>query len=293
MRLRIAAGLALAALTTMLGAPGASAAPASVQDDPIATVYSGTVAPGGVQHRWWNNANPLSATYVLGLAPVGATTSADCQFEVTRTWYTQNFGGEREFHYNIKNIGSISCATNIHIYSLPDIAGAWNTNGVAPGGSVTKHWNNASASSAYVAGLSPNGATATTPCQFEVTREWYAQQPGGEKEFWFTITNVGTIACTAEVLLSHNAAGSTSVTGPLAPGGTAGSNWNNNPTPIAYLVGFSPSGATATTPCLYELTRTYYSQTINSGGTSEREFRHYWRNAGSITCSAVKLLTWL
>ena len=288
----VAVGIAVAAFAAAILVPAtAAAAPASVQSLE-SSFYTGTIAPGSSGHYWWNNANPLSVSYVVGLSPQGASTTQDCQFEVTRTWYLQNFGGEREFHYTIKNVGSISCGTDVWLYSLPDSAGAWNTSGVNPGQTVTKHWNNAGALSTYVAGLSPSGATSTAPCQFEVTREWYQQQPGGEKEFWFDVKNVGTIACSAEVLLGTKTTTTTSAIGATGPGGTGGSTWNNNPATIAYMVGFTPSGATAATACQFELTRSWYGQTINTNGNAEKEFHQNWRNACTITCSATKLLAW-
>jgi hypothetical protein len=292
MKLRIAAGLALAALAAVIGAPTAAVAAPEGTQTLETSLYSGTVAPGASQHRWWNNANPLSVAYVVGLSPKGASTTQDCQFEVTQTWYQQNHGGEREFHYMIKNVGTISCGTDILLYSLPDSAGAWNTGGVNPGQSVTKHWNNAPSNSTYVVGYSPSGATSTAPCRFETTREWYVRQPDGEKEFYFTLKNTGTIACSAEILLAFENTTTASTTPVLGPGGTASSTWNNNPATIAYIVGFTPTGQTPATPCQFELTRSWYAQVLNASGSLEKEFRQQYRNAGSITCSATKLLAW-
>ncbi|CRK57365.1 hypothetical protein [Alloactinosynnema sp. L-07] len=285
------AGLALAAMSALLVAPAtATAAPVSTQAL-VTSHFSGTVAPGGTQHWGWNNA-PQGLSYVVGLSPKGASTTLPCLFEVTRTWYVQNFGGEREFHYTIKNIGSIACGTDIYLYSLPDAAGVWSTGGVNPGQTVTKHWNNANPlNAAYVVGLSPTGATSTVACQFEVTREWYQQQPGGEREFWFNVKNVGSIACTAEILLGVKTTSTIISTGTLGPAAEQSKTWNNaNPLSAAYIVGFSPSGASASTPCQFELTRGYYAQVINSNGATEREFRQTVKNVGAITCSASKLL---
>jgi hypothetical protein len=291
---RAVVGIAIAVVASAIIAPmtaaTATAAPAGIQSLE-SSYFTGTIAPGATTHRWWNNANPLSVSYAVGLSPKGASTTTDCQFEVTRSYYQQNFGGEREFHYDIKNVGTISCGTDVYLYSLSDVAGAWNTGGVNPGQSVTKHWNNAGSLNSYLAGLSPDGATSTAPCQFEVTREWYSQTPT-EKEFWFTIKNVGTIACSAEVLLGTRSTTTTSSIGATAPGGTGGSTWNNNPETMAYILGLTPSGATPATPCQFEVTRTWYGQTINTDGSAEKEFHHTWKNSGTITCSATKLFAW-
>lgn len=296
--LGIVAAFAFAALTVGLVNPAASARPVSdtqASDVGVQSLttsfFSGTVSPGVTQTWKWNNA-PAGLSYVVGLSPKGASTSQDCLFEVTRTWYQQNFGGEREFWYTIKNVGVIACGTDVYLYSMPNSVGAWTTGGVNPGQSVTKHWNNANPLNAtYVVGLSPQGATSTTPCQFETTRTWYAEQPSGEREFWFTMKNVGTIACTADIYLSTKTTTTITATGTMAPGATVGKTWNNaTPLSAAYIVGFAPNGASASTPCQFEFDRGYYAQVINDDGTTEREFRQTFSNVGSITCSASKLL---
>ncbi|MET0233293.1 MAG: hypothetical protein ABW224_01505 [Kibdelosporangium sp.] len=280
---------AMAAMSAAFVAPAATAAPAAVQSLET-SFFSGTVNPGATQTRSWNNANPLSVSYVVGLSPKGATTTQPCKFEVTRQWYRQNFGGEREFWYQIKNVGAIACGTDINLYSVPDITGSWNTGGVNVGQSVTKHWNNANPlGNVYAAGVSPEGATSTTPCQFEVTREWYAQQPGGEREFWFTLTNVGTIACSAEILLGTRASFDSSFFGAVASGDSQHRSWNNaNPLSSAHIVGFSPTGATSVA-CQFEKTRQWYEQRLNSG-VAERELHYTLANVGSIACSVDRKL---
>lgn len=280
---------AMAAVAATFAAPAATAAPAAIQSLET-SFFSGTVSPGAVQTRSWNNANPLSVSYVVGLSPKGATTTQPCKFEVTRQWYQQKFGGEREFWYQIKNVGTIACGTDINLYSLPDIAGVWTTGGLNPGQSVNKHWNNANPlGNVYAAGVSPLGATSTAACQFEVTREWYAQQPGGEREFWFTLRNVGTIACSADVLLGTKASFDSSFFGALPSGDSQHRSWNNaNPLSAAHIVGFSPTGATSAA-CQIEKTRQWYEQRLNSG-VAERELHYTFENVGSIACSVDRKL---
>jgi hypothetical protein len=187
-------------------------------------------------------------------------------------------------------VGTIDCGTDVLLYSLPNIAGAWQTGGVNPGQSITKHWNNAPLNATYVVGASPQGATNTGLCQFEVSRLWYQQQPGGERELWFTLTNIGGIACTADILLGFKTTATSGSTGTLAPGGSSGTVWNNaNPLTTAYIVGFSPQGATDIA-CEFELTQVRYLQRINSDGRLEREFWFNYGNVGAITCSATWLL---
>jgi hypothetical protein len=297
---RIATGMAVAAAAAMVALSGAATAAAAPPPAPSGEAavqalqwdfYTGSVAAGSTRTYHWNNA-PASSVYTVGLTPQGASTTQDCQFEVTRTWNVQNYGGEREFWFTVKNVGTIACGSSVMLYSMSDIAGAWNTGGVDPGAQVTKHWNNAGATSAYVGGAAPEGATSSAACQFEVVREWYQQQPSGEKEFWFTLRNTGTIACSAEVLLGSDSTSTVLATSAMGPGATAGATWNNNPDQISYIVGFTPSGATPATPCQFELTRLWHAQVINDNGSAEKELRYNYRNAGAITCSTQRLIAW-
>lgn len=284
---KLLGALALVVAAGAFTAPVASAAPAVGDVQAQAAFYSGTIAAGGTQTWHWNNANPHTTSYVVGLSPKGASTTADCQFEVTRTWYAQQYGGEREFWWTIKNVGGIACATDINLYALPKTS-SWSTGGVNPGQSKTYHWNNANpANSTYVVGFAPNGATNSAACQFETTREWYVEQPGGEREFYFTVRNAGSIACTADILLSAKTTNTSFSTGYVAAGASAGKTWNNaNPLTAAYIVGFS----SVTPNCQFEVTRSWYAQRINATGSTEREFRHTIRNAGAVGCSATEYL---
>src|SRR5262245_34576499 len=72
---------------------------------------------------------------------------------------------------------------------------------VAPGASQTWLWTNLPPNVVFKVGLSPVGATTTTPCRFEVTDEWYEQLVTGERRFHWTTKNTGTLACGANILL--------------------------------------------------------------------------------------------
>jgi len=292
---RVAIAFAITTLTGVLIVPNAAQAapsgpaPAPTGPSILASWFSGTVAAGASLNQSWNNANPLNAAYVVGFSPAGASTSAACQFEVTRSWYLQRFSGEREFWFTIKNVGSIACGANILLGSITT-ATTWPTGGMNPGASQTTHWNNANPLNAsYVVGLSPKGATNSSTCQFEVTKTWYVQQPGGEREFYLTVKNVGAIACTADVWLASKTTATSWPTDTLAPGISETSHWNNaNPLTVAYLVGLTPSqGQLSGTPCQFQVTRTWYLQRINTNGSVEREFYITVKNVGALTCSAT------
>lgn len=252
--------------------------------------YSGTVAAGGTQSWVWNNAS-LTAAYEVGLSPTGASTSAPCRFEVTRTWDAQVYGGERKFYFLVQNVGTIACATNILLTSVASAA-TWSTGGLNPGQSGSWVWNNANPLTAsHLVGLSPNGSTTSAPCQLEVVRSWYVRLPSGERKFWFTVKNVGAIACSADVRLAWVSTTTSWSTGSLAPGASSGSVWYNaNPLTLVYLPGLLPAVAAGSATCQLEVTRSLYSQQVNPDGTVQRTFTVYYRNSGTTACSGTFLL---
>jgi hypothetical protein len=251
--------------------------------------FSGTVAAGKTKSFVWNNANPQYA-FVVGFAPVGATTTQGCAFEVDRSWYVQQSDGDRQFRFDIKNVGSLACGTEILISGVKDQVGPWTTGGVDAGGYYTGRWNNANPlTTSYIVGVAPSGATHSADCRFEIVRTWYVQQPTGEREFWFTAKNVGTIACTAEVLLAGEASKALPNTGDLAPNQSLTRRWNNaNPLDHQYVVGLSPKGDSFGVACQMEVTRTWYREVINP--PAEREFSYTVKNVGAMPCSADVLL---
>ncbi|GAA1643657.1 hypothetical protein GCM10009679_55880 [Saccharothrix algeriensis] len=164
----------------------------------------------------------------------------------------------------------------------------FSTGTMAPGASKTWHWNNADAGLAYRVGLSPQGATPTSTCEFEVTREWYEQRLNSgvsELEYWFTVTNVGDLACSATALLSW--IGPTAKLGPTAsaPAGQRAGTWyyyDSDASTTALVVALIPSGATSAAPCRWEVGR--IMQITNNEG--ERRHGIAADNVGSITCQA-------
>ncbi len=256
--------------------------------------YSGTVAAGATQHWTWNNAS-ATAAYKVGLSPTGASTSAVCQFTVSRAWDVEQNTGEREFHFDIKNTGSIACGTTVLLGSQARSA-TWATGGINAGASKSWTWNNANPLTvSHLVSITPSGATSTATCQLEVTRSWYVQQPTGEREFHFTVLNAGTIACQGDVdLATATAADSSWSTPTLAPGASHSTAWNNaNPLDRIYVPGLSPLGASGTSSCQLEIPTTSYQQQINADGSSERRFILTETNPGALTCAGTVLLNHL
>jgi hypothetical protein len=265
-----------------------AAAAAAGTIGPLSSWFTGTVAAGASQVWTWNNAASNTA-YIVGYNPTGASTTATCQFETTSSRYLQRPGGERQFQFTTKNVGSIACGATILFTSLPaSVIGS--TGGVDPGETQVHLWTNLPWGWSFLAGLNVSGATSSTPCQFQVTRSWYVQPSGGLREFWMTIKNVGTIACQAEVLLGATSGGSSFTPGHLDPGASRTKTWNNaNPVTSAYLIGLSPASASPN-QCQQEVTRLVYRQRINTDGSSERELSITVKNVGTAGCGGLILL---
>lgn len=276
-----------AAVAAGIQAPGAAAiSPASL----ASSWFSGSIAPGASQNWVWNNAS-VSGAYKVGLSPIGASTTAPCQFQVTRTWDVQQPGGEHEFRFTIKNTGTITCGTTVLLAFQPR-TGTWETGGIDIGQSREYWWNHANPLTAtYIAGVAPSGATSSSPCVIELTRSWYEQQPSGEREFHFLLKNIGDIACQGDIQLAQTTSADSSwPSGSIVPGAQKSWVWNHaNPIDRVYVPGLSPTGGSGITPCVLEVTQSTYQQLI-SDGIAERRFFFTVKNSGSLTCAGTVLL---
>jgi hypothetical protein len=161
----------------------------------------------------------------------------------------------------------------------------WAAGTLSPGATKAWTWNNANPlNAAHFVNIAPTGATSTKTCELEVTRSWYTQQPSKERQFNFTVKNVGSISCTGTVLLATNTnARSSWSTGTLSPGASVAWYWNNaNPLNEVYVPAVSPLGAT-TTGCQLEPLPTTYLQILDANRYTERK----------ISCSGTLLLNYL
>ncbi|MBB5867484.1 hypothetical protein F4553_000863 [Allocatelliglobosispora scoriae] len=245
-----------------------------------ATWYTGTVAVGGTQGWTWNNA-PADAAYVVGYNPAGATTSATCQFETISSRYVQLWGGQRQFQFTLKNVGSIACAATVQLSAVSSSVVS-STGGVSPGGTQVHLWN-IPVNTNWIVALNPTGATSSAACQFQVTRNWYVQPGSSSRQFWWELKNVGTVTCQADIRLASTAVSYTFNVATVAPGVTWGQTWNNaNPVTSTYLVGVTPQGSYPS--CQFEVTRMVYVQRINSDGSSQRQILIWFKNVGPNTC---------
>jgi hypothetical protein len=251
----------------------------------VSSHYSGTINPGRSKTWVWNNANPKTAAYHVGLSPVGATTDDACEFTVARTWYEQVHSGERKFYYTVKNIGAIACGANILLSRLAtDSIGS--TGGVGPGETVELSQSSADWGDNHMVGLTPSGATSSANCKFEVVGESYYRYRQGDVAQYVTATiavkNIGSVACSADVRIGTIQTDRSWGTSTVAAGATLTRKWNNaNPLTSGHLAGVDPDVG-----CEFAVTDTYYRQVINSDGSTEREFFVSIQNVGTTRCSA-------
>ncbi|WP_431885685.1 hypothetical protein [Micromonospora wenchangensis] len=158
-------------------------------------------------------------------------------------------------------------------------AAAWFTGTVAAGGTQGWTWTNAPADAAYVVGYNPAGATTSATCQFETISTRYVQLFSGERQFQFTLKNVGSIACGATVQLAAVTSTSLVSTGGVNPGGTQTHLWNV-PWNTIWVAGLNPSGATSSAACQFQVTRIWTVQP----GSSLRQIWVEVKNVGTVTC---------
>lgn len=188
--------------------PAACGATILLQSQAPATSWqTAQLAPGGTQGWTWNNANPLSASHFVNIAPSGATSTTSCDFEVIRSYYTQLQSGERKYSFIVKNVGATTCTGTVLLGTSNNVGTSWDTGRLEPGAATGWFWNNANpVNRVYVPGLSPEGATST-PCQLALTptlyQQWVNADGSVQRRYQMGVKNVGSIACGGKLLLNH------------------------------------------------------------------------------------------
>jgi hypothetical protein len=263
----LATGAALAA-ASLAAVPAAHAAsPVKPAGALPMSVYTGNVAPGDTRGYVFNNA-ATDRVFTVGLDPTGATTTANCLFEVTRKWDVKQPGGEREFHFTVKNVGSIACGTTVQVASV-EYTHQKSLGAVDIGGTVTWGFNTSNEDLTYLGGVNPVGATASTPCQFQVTAK-----------------NVGDIACSAVGMIGDIDEDSEQSLGIIQPGDTTDFSWANTSADWQYVPGVNAL-LPASADCKYQVTRVWYGQRIRSDGIASRDLHLTVKNVGTVTCLGV------
>ena len=255
-----------------------------------ASWFSGTMAPGAQKGWVWNNSLNNYA-YRVGLSPAGASTSAPCNFEVVDQWYEGLRSGERKFHFVIRNVGGISCGATVELSSV-DAPTTRSTGGLNPGETATFYESSIDESSVYQVAVSPYGATSTDTCKFKVVDTWYDREPRGDvatpEYLYYTVQNVGNIACSANVEVGTNPIDTYLANRTLSPGASYGTTMlSASPTTAVFMIGV----LVADTGCAMEITKHRYVQVINSSGTTTRQLQLWLKNVGTITCTGRPTLS--
>lgn len=257
------------------------------------TFSTGTVNPGQAQSWFWNapSSDP-NLVYFVGFDPAGATTSVPCQFEVVESWYTQQPGGGRQFHFVTQNVGSLTCTAKV-ILSWADATSEVTLPTLSQGASWNVHVPETPLGVSWAAGLTVTGAT-DIPCSLEIVRHWHQLLPGNNlPESWFTVENFNAMPCGGTALLVQAVIATQSFdTGTLQPGQTI-SGWFNNVAPGAvFFPGIEFHAFSSDTACKLEVTDDWYEQVVNpSTGTAERQYHMTVKNVGAIPCSGVTTLS--
>ncbi|TDB77969.1 hypothetical protein [Micromonospora sp. KC723] len=170
------------------------------------------------------------------------------------------------------------------------VAHTWFTGTLAAGATRNAVWRNVLTDHAYHVSLSPVGAGTSNACRFQVTRVWNEQRPEGNKDFWYTIQNIGSIACAANVIVYRIPGEIVRSTGGIAPGATkqfaeiAIDDWK------IYRLGLLPSGSTSSDPCKLEVTRVRYTHRFQGDVATVFDLAYEVKNVGSITCQGDVVL---
>jgi hypothetical protein len=168
----------------------------------------------------------------------------------------------------------------------------WFTGTIEPGTAKTgPPWLNVLPDWAYGISTSPVGASSSNLCYFRVERVWNEQRPEGNKDFWYRIRNVGSLACAANVMVYRIPATKVRSTGGIAPGEVKRFEESSIDDSKIYRMGLLPSGATSSDRCKLEVTRLWYTHRVDDA-TARRVFgvAYEVKNVGGIACQGDVLL---
>lgn len=269
--------IAVTTVSGVVATPGVASAAS------LASFSLGAFEPGQVKHTWWNNAN--WDAYAPGLEATGIDDpDAICVVGVKRTWYQRNPSGEREFHLEIQGDNSDRCQVTVWLARLTKYRES-TTSTLSPGGSWSSHWNNAHTDqNVYVVGVLPAQMAAGT-CAIEVTTA-FRTQPSGENEFSYRATNVGDVACSAQLLHVKLAVSESWSLNPLNPGNGWGLRTAAPPAGVKVQVAGAAPDKVATAPC--DITP---DQEVRYSGPT-----NFWvdfTNTGAVKCGLKVTFAWL
>ena len=159
------------------------------------------------------------------------------------------------------------------------------TSTLNPGGWWSSHWNNAHTDqNVYVVGVLPAQVGSGT-CAIEVTTA-FRTQPDGENEFAYRATNVGDVACSAQLLHVKLPVNDTRSLGSRPPGNGWFLTTGRPPAGTKVQVAGAAPAKVATGTCQYTP-----DQEVGYGGLAS-----LWvvlRNTGTVACGLTATFAWL
>lgn len=168
------------------------------------TWSTGDIKAGATKGWRFNNANPRTSAYLIGLAPETAGNST-CRMEVTNFVYVRKTSGEREIHFKVANTGSKTCSGEIMLARLSGTYLRLAEEDIPPRKHTTVIWplglESAGVDRIRVVGSLPEKITEGS-CNIQITRRWYADgwgiTTGGDPYFMVEFKNVGSHPCSRE-----------------------------------------------------------------------------------------------
>lgn len=128
--------------------------------------------------------------------------------EVTRAFDIRSAGGDRVLWFRFDNVGTIACTVTLQL-AKKSTSTAIPTGTLAVGQSKALSWNKANPLTvAHLPGVYPSNVNGNA-CDIEVTRQYYRQRLNDgvpEREFVYTVKNVGTSPCSGTIRLATIAA---------------------------------------------------------------------------------------
>jgi hypothetical protein len=163
------------------------------------------------------------------------------------------------------------------------------TGTLAPWATKTAVWKNVLPDQVYDVSLSPVGASSSQDCRMQV-RTWNEQRPEGNRDFWYTVQNVGPLACAANVMVYRIPGTVVRSTGGLAPGETKRFEQTSIDDSKVYRLGLLPSGSTSRDPCKLKVVRSWYTHRFQGDVATVFDVAYVVMNVGKIACQGDILL---
>jgi hypothetical protein len=170
---------------------------------------------------------------------------------------------------------------------------SWSSGTLNPGASTTTTWKHANPAKVYVVGLNP-GKVSTANCAFELTSASYIRVNSTEKQFTFTVKNIGSVACSAgvqlgwldSILIPVSEKFNPQVLHPNAEGSVGWSKYLLS-TDAVYVLGVNLTRIDTSAPCRVKmLTHDFYAF-LYADGSTNGWLKVDVKNTGSTDCQPL------